>query len=180
MGAVNHHLVSIYLNDHFAGSTNSRELVHRAAGNNRSSEYGAYLLELSQEIDEDHATLLALMQELHVGVDHMKLVGGWVAEKAGRLKLNGSLVSYSPLSRVVELEGLMLGVDGKRRMWVALDQISAGEPVLCTAGLPDLIVRADHQLSGLERQHRRAMVEALGSEKPAAHDSARSETSDFP
>ena len=43
------------------------------------------------------------------------MVAGWVAEKAGRLKLNGSLLTYSPLSRLVELEGLSLGVEGNFR-----------------------------------------------------------------
>ena len=35
-----------------------------------------------------------------------KNAGAWALEKVGRLKLNGELTSYSPLSRVVELEGL--------------------------------------------------------------------------
>ena len=153
--------MSIYLNDHLAGSTNGRELVRRAASNNRGNEYGAVLSELSSEIDEDRATLLALMRNLNVEVNHAKVIGGWVAEKAGRLKLNGSLRSYSPLSRVVELEALMLGVDGKRNLWVALDALSSGEPVLSAAGLPDLIARADRQLARLEEQRRRAIVEAL-------------------
>lgn len=36
-----------------------------------------------------------------------------VAEKLGRLKPNGQLHGYSPLSRVIELEGLYLGISGK-------------------------------------------------------------------
>lgn len=158
---MNHGLMSIYLNDHLAGATIGRELVRRAAGNNPASEYGTFLSELSREIDEDRATLLTLMRDLHVGVDRAKVIGGWVAEKAGRLKLNGSLLSYSPLSRVAELEVLMLGISGKRSLWVGLDELSTEEPVLSAAGLPDLIARADRQLAGLEEQRRRAIVEAL-------------------
>lgn len=153
--------MSIYLNDHLAGSTGGRELARRAASNNRGSEYGAVLAELAREIDEDRTTLLTLMRDLNVGVDRAKVIGGWVVEKAGRLKLNGSLLSYSPLSRVVELEALMLGVSGKRSLWVALDELSTDEPVLSAAGLPELTARADRQLARLKEQRRRAVVEAL-------------------
>lgn len=161
MDGVNRRLMSIYLNDHLAGSTGGRELARRAAGNNRGSEYGTFLSDLAREIDEDRATLLALMRDLNIGVDRAKVAGGWALEKAGRLKLNGSLLSYSPLSRVVELEAIMLGVSGKRSLWVALDELGSDEPVLRAAGLPELIARADRQLAGLEEQRRRAVLEAL-------------------
>jgi hypothetical protein len=158
---VNQRLMSIYLNDHLTGSTIAGELVRRAARNNRGNEYGAVLTELSREIAEDRATLLALMRELGAAVDRAKVIAGWVAEKAGRLKLNGSLMSYSPLSRVIELEALMLGVAGKRSLWIALDTLSSGTPALAAADLPNLIARADSQLARLEEQRRRAAVEAL-------------------
>ena len=51
--------------------------------------------------------LQGIMQDLGFGGDRLKNVGAWTLEKAGRLKLNGELTSYSPLSRVVELEGLL-------------------------------------------------------------------------
>ena len=52
---------------------------------------------------------------------------GWTGEKLGRLKLNGQLLGYSPLSRLIELEGLMLGIAGKLAMWIALSSRS-GRP----------------------------------------------------
>ena len=42
--------------------------------------------------------------------DRLKVAGAWAGEKAGRLKLNGHLTGYSPQSRVIELEGLVVGV----------------------------------------------------------------------
>ena len=41
------------------------------------------------------------------------LRGAWTAEELERLKLNGQLAGYSPLSRLVELEGLAVGIEGK-------------------------------------------------------------------
>ena len=158
---MNHKLLSIYLNDHLAGSTVGRELVHRAAGSNRGSAYGRFLTELAHEIDEDRETLLGLMRDLDVGVDRAKVAAAWTGEKAGRLKLNGRLLGYSPLSRVVELEALTLGVAGKRGLWVALQDVADDEPRLAAAPLPALIARADRQLAGLEQHRRRAAREAL-------------------
>jgi hypothetical protein len=39
---------------------------------------------------------------------------------SGRLKLNGRILRRSPLSRVVELEALVVGVRGKEALWTAL------------------------------------------------------------
>jgi hypothetical protein len=54
------------------------------------------------------------MDELRFGGDKVKNIAAWGIEKVGRLKLNGQLTGYSPLSRVVELEGLLAGIAGKR------------------------------------------------------------------
>ena len=43
-----------------------------------------------------------------------------MAELVGRLKLNGRLFERSPLSSVVELETLVVGVRGKEALWTAL------------------------------------------------------------
>jgi hypothetical protein len=154
-------LLATYLNDHLAGATAGRELARRAASNNRGSPLGQFLVVLAQEIDEDRDALLALMGDLQVGTDRIKVLGGWAAEKVARLKPNGRLFSYSPLSRLLEVEGLTLGVRGKLALWQALELIQAGKPSLANADLASLSQRAERQLSELE-QHRRAIVpEAL-------------------
>jgi hypothetical protein len=60
--------------------------------------------------------------ELGVRRDRLKALAAWAAEKLGRLKLNGQLTGYSPLSRLLELESLYLGITGKREMWGALER----------------------------------------------------------
>jgi hypothetical protein len=108
-------LLAIYLNDHLAAATGARELARRAAASNEGSAYGSFLARLAGELEEEGEALRALMRALDVGVDRLKVLGGWSAEKLGRLKLNGRLLGYSPLSRVVELDVLALGVTGKAR-----------------------------------------------------------------
>ena len=55
---------------------------------------------------------------------------------SGRLKPNGQLTGYSPLSRLVELEGLSLGITGKLGLWRALLGLVPGEPRLDGAAQP--------------------------------------------
>lgn len=154
-------LLDIYLNDHLAGATLGRALASRAAASNRHTDYGPFLDELAVEIAEDRESLLEIMRSLNVRVDPIKVAAGWSAEKLGRLKLNGRLRGYSPLSRLVELEALALGVRGKLALWRALATLQPERPPLTSAGLPDLIARADRQLEGLETSRLRAVVAAL-------------------
>jgi hypothetical protein len=154
-------LLAIYLNDHLAGATVGRELAKRAAASNRGTPIGAFLLRLTDEIEKDRATLLAIMHELGIRVDRLKVLGGWGAEKLGRLKLNGRMFGYSPLSRVVELEGLTLGVEGKLLLWRTLSVLEPAPAALARFDLPDLIRRAERQLAELEDHRRQSVATAF-------------------
>ena len=116
-------LLAIYLNDHLAGSIGGVETARRARGNNEGTEFGAPLATLCAEIESDRETLEAVMKELGVARSRIKPAIGWLGEKVGRLKPNGQLRGYSPLSRVVELELLLLGISGKLRLWVLLEEL---------------------------------------------------------
>ncbi len=155
-------LLAIYLNDHLAGSTVGHELAKRSAAHNRSSDYGTFLDGLAEEIAEDRRKLMEIMGALGIRVDRLKWVGAWAAEKLGRLKLNGSLRDYSPLSRVVELEGLALGINGKLSLWRALEELAPKLPELASFDLPGLAARAESQLERLEPHRLQAVSEALG------------------
>ena len=154
--------LSIYLNDHLAGATAVANLARRAAGSNRSTGYGEVLDALAEEIEDDRRTLLAVMERLSVGQDRVKVVLGWGAEQAGRLKLNGELIGYSPLSRLEELEALSLGVEGKLALWSTLRRTLGSDPRLRDVDFDQLVARARSQRRRLERQRARAATEALG------------------
>lgn len=151
----------IYLNDHLAGSVVGVELAKRIAGENRDSAYSRQLKELSEEIEEDRQSLKELMGRLGVGGDPLKVTGAWAAEKLGRLKLNGELLKYSPLSRLEELEMLSLGVEGKAAMWRALNTAVAGDPRLRDFDFETLHERAAAQRGVLEDLRLRAARDAL-------------------
>ncbi len=141
-------LLATYLNDHLAGSTAGVELARRARGANEGTELGAFLSALVEEIDEDRDTLREVMRAVGAREDRIKVKLGWMAEKVGRLKPNGQLTGYSPLSRVVELEGLSLGVEGKRSLWRLLRALE--DPRLAGFDFEELIARAERQRKGLE------------------------------
>jgi hypothetical protein len=154
-------LLRIYLQDHLAGATGGAELAKRARGANEGTEYGAALAKLADDIAADRRSLESLMDDLGFGADRAKNIGFWVAEKAGRLKLNGQLTGYSPLSRMIEIEGLITGVNGKRSLWLTLIDVSGELPELDADRLRRLLERAEEQLATLHDLRGRAGREAF-------------------
>jgi hypothetical protein len=146
----------IYLNDHLAGAVGAVQLARRAAGQNEGTEYGEVLARIADEIDQDRRTLHDLLKRLGVRGDRVKLLSSVVAEKLGRFKLNGELLSYSPLSRLEEIEILMLGVEGKLGLWRALRANLDIE-----VDFDDLIRRGTAQRRRLEALRLKAAAEAL-------------------
>ena len=149
-----HDHLAIYLNDHLAGATGGVELARRTRGANRGTEFERPLAQICEEIEADRESLQAVMAELGIARSRYKPALGWLAEKAGRAKPNGALFSYSPLSRVIELETLLLGVTGKMRLWSLLADL-VGEEVE-TVDFAELTSRAKEQRSRLETLQGRA------------------------
>jgi hypothetical protein len=144
--------LAIYLNDHLAGSVVGTELAKRVLRENRGTAFEEPLDWLLAQIQEDRATLVRILEELGVSKSRVKISLAVVLERLGRLKLNGQLTGYSPLSRLVELEGLALGVTGKLALWENLREIAPEEPGLAAFDFDELIRRAQEQLDRLREQ----------------------------
>jgi hypothetical protein len=152
--------LAIYLNDHLAGATLGVELARRLRGSNQGdSDFGPALAELCAEIEADRETLKRVMDQLGVGQSKLKPLTAVLGERLGRLKLNGQLRGYSPLSRLDELELLQLGVTGKQRLWQALQHTRSAD--LRDFDLDALAERASGQLSRLGELHLKAAALAL-------------------
>lgn len=155
-------LLGIYLNDHFAGAALGVALCRRLrASNSGESELGPPLAELCAEIEADRETLGRLMEQLGIRRSAVKPALAWTAEKLGRLKLNGQLTGYSPLSCLVEIEGLAIGVTGKTQLWRALERTLGSSQ----AGFDfsQLAERATRQRDRIEDLHAIAAKRALPS-----------------
>lgn len=154
-------LLGIYLNDHLAGATAGLSLIERTARAHAGTPAGPPLSKLAKEIAEDRDELLGFMTALDIGVARYKLAGAWVAERVGRLKLNGRLFSRSPLSSLLELEGMKLGVEGKITGWRSLLSLADHDPRLDAVKLDRLISRAKAQSRNLEKLRAAAVAEAF-------------------
>jgi hypothetical protein len=157
-------LLRIYLQDHYAGSTAGLQLARRTARNNRGTPLGDFVATLADEIEADRRELRKVMADLEVRPNQLKSALAALAERLGRLKLNGRLLHYSPLSRLLELELLVLGLEGKRGLWTALKAAAGPSVPLDEARLDRLGARAEKQQQALERRRLEAAEAALGSE----------------
>jgi hypothetical protein len=154
-------LLTVYLQDHHAGAVTGLNLARRAAGQNEGTPYGDELARIADEIEQDLRTLEQLMESLDVGHDRIKDSAAWAGEKVGRLKPNARWFSYSPLSRMIELEGLVIGVTGKLGLWRALRRVAAEIDGLGAFDFTTLEARAEDQRTRLEELRLRAAAEAL-------------------
>jgi hypothetical protein len=147
--------LEIYLNDHLAGATGGVELARRLRGSNEQDPaFGAPLRRVCEEIEADRATLEQVIKRLGYSRSRVKPAGAWVAEKLGRLKLNGQLRGYSPLSRLVELEGLLIGITGKIGLWQVLTELELDQRL--GIDLEQLAARAAEQRAAVDDLHRLA------------------------
>jgi hypothetical protein len=103
--------LSLYLRDHHAASAGGVALARRALGADHT---------ITRQIARDRKTLEHLMRQLDVPHSASKVALVRIAERLGRMKLNGRLFTRSPLSRIVELEALLVGIRGKEALWTAL------------------------------------------------------------
>lgn len=153
--------LAIYLRDHRAGAAAGTDLARRAADENQSTAYGEFLARIAAEIEQDIATLEQIMSRFDVSPNLLKNRAAKLGERIGRFKLNGQLTGYTPLSRVLEIEGLRSGVQGKLSLWQGLREIAPEHQQLDEHELDELVARAETQLEGLREQHRLAVREAL-------------------
>ncbi|WP_413797682.1 hypothetical protein [Streptomyces iranensis] len=155
-------MLGIYLNDHLAGATAGMQLARRTAREHRESAFGGDLEDVAAQIMEDREALLTVMADLEVPVRRYKVYGGWLGEKAGRLKPNGRLRRRSGLSTVLELESLRIGVEGKALLWHALLAAVGEDPRLDPDRLTELLNRARRQRATLKSLHEAAAATMFG------------------
>jgi hypothetical protein len=150
-----------YLQDHRAGAEGGSDLARRLADENVGTPYEDFLVGLAQEIEQDVEVLEDIMARFGVSKSIVKTAGAKVGEKFARLKPNEQLTGYSPLSRVLELEGLRAGVQGKLGLWDSLSQIAPHDARLDEDEVASLVAKAESQLAGLREHHAMAAREAF-------------------
>ncbi len=142
--------VSIYLRDHHAASAGGVASARRALGRDHP---------LAEQIARDRKALEEVMRQLDVAPSAIKVGLVRVAELLGRLKLNGRVFRRSPLSRVLELEMLVVGIRGKEALWMSL--LASGLSIQGIE-LDALVESAKEQGRSVEEQRVSAVASTFG------------------
>ena len=155
---VNRANLATYLNDHLAGSVVALELLDHLADSTDDDGHEAFVCDLREAIRADQEVLQKLLEKLAVSESTPRKVGAWFMEKAGELKLKVDGPTDAALGRLEALEGLLLGISGKRALWRALE--SAIEPI-DGFDFQALAQRAEEQLAAVEQRRLKAARRAF-------------------
>jgi hypothetical protein len=166
-------LLGIYCNDHLASATGGIELVRRMIGTHRNGPYESRLHTLLSQLIEERTALRSMMAALSLEVRTYKQLATWAAEKIGRLKLNGHLLTRSPLSSVVEFEFVSTAVLGKRAGFETLRELADVDSRLDAAELDRLIAQANRQHEWLTQARREIAAGVWGGRAESASEAAR-------
>jgi hypothetical protein len=138
-------LLRIYLDDHHAILVGGRELVRRMS-RTANTELLALLTELVPELEDDRGHVVTLLRQAGGSPSSVKSGAAWLAEKAGRLKPNGSLTTPTALTPLLELEGLRFVLDASRSLWHTLERTHAK-----SSDHAERAVRAERRLEQIEQ-----------------------------
>jgi hypothetical protein len=148
-----------YLNDHLAGSVGALELIEHWAKLHEGKLLGDFFRDIKAGIRADQEKLREVMRSLRVDESSVRKAGAWVAEKAGRARLIIAGDEPGRLGLVLTLEGLIMGVTGKKLLWRAL--ATANLPQLNGYNFEELQRGAEQQIERIEAERMRAVVEAF-------------------
>ena len=148
-----------YLNDHLAGSVSALELIAHWAHDQKGKSLGDFFAETEKEIKADQDVLRDVMRSLGVEESKVRKAGAWAAEKLGRARLIIAGDEPGSLGLVLTLEGIIMGVTGKKLMWRAL--AAANLPQLGDYDFDELQRRTEQQIERIEAERMRAVPEAF-------------------
>jgi hypothetical protein len=150
-----------YLNDHLAGSVSALELIGHWAHVHKSKPLGAFFANLEGEIKADQDKLCDIMRCLRVEESKVRQAGAWVAEKVGRARLKIAGDDPDGLGLVLTLEGLIMGIVGKKHLWCGL--AGANLPRLSRYDFEELQHRAEKQVERIEAERMRAVLDTFAA-----------------
>ena len=136
-----------YLNDHLGGSVGAIELLDNLIEQHSEDRFGKFFSDLRQDIRADQETLSDLVGKIGGKESALRKAAGWVAEKIGRIKLGDAQDSAELLQA---LEGLAIGITGKKLLWRSLGTIATNFSALQGTDFSALEKRALEQFERVE------------------------------
>ena len=151
-----------YLNDHLAGSMAAIKLLDRLIDNHKRQRLEKFLVDLREDVHADQEVLQNLMRKLDLEESSVRKAGAWVAETIGQAKI---ALSGDSVSLLQAMEGLALGVTGKKLLWRALRTVEAELSQLQGIDLSRLEQRAADQFERVEKERLHLSREAFTNEE---------------
>ena len=156
-------LLRLYLDDHRAGAAGGVALARRMLKENPDNYLTATMRELTDEIQHDREVLDDVIARLGHSPNRIKMAMGAAGSWMARLKANGYIRKYSPLSRLEEFEMLSAGIMSKASLWQSCELSLARRPELAGVDFDELFQRAESQRAKLETHRVRIVDDAFGS-----------------
>jgi hypothetical protein len=148
-----------YLNDHLAGSVSALELLEHWVRVHDGEQLADFFRNITAEVRHDQEKLREVMHSLGIEESKLRRVGAWAAEKLGRARLIIAGEESGSVGLVLTLEGLIMGVTGKKLMWRAV--AAANLPQLNGYDFEQLERCAEQQIERIEAERMRAVPEAF-------------------
>ena len=150
-----------YLNDHLAGSVAALAMLDHMSMNAQEDDFRIFCTSLHNEIESDQTDLRNVIDQVGGEGGAMKRAAAWLMEKAGWTEMKIAGVNKNELGRLQALEGLALGITGKKNLWVALATIPHLVPPLENVAFGRLIARAEEQIERVEVERLRVVETAF-------------------
>jgi hypothetical protein len=148
-----------YLNEHLAGSVGALELIDHWVDAHKGQPLGRFFMQIKKEIEADQDTLREVMRTLAIEESRVRKAGAWAAEKVGRARLLIAGDESGSLGLVLTLEGLIMGVTGKKLLWGSL--AAAKLLPLDSYNFGQLQGRAERQIEQIEAERMSAVRQAF-------------------
>lgn len=143
-----------YLRDHLSGADMAIRVVHRLGSTNRGTEDGMLFRRLAKEFEEDHSVVGTLLTHLGASGRSIKRAAGFASGAVLSVPAGGG---PGDLALLRTLEALAIGVQGKRCMWRALQNLRTVPPSINGMNFAELEAKAIRQWEAIE-DRRRALV----------------------
>jgi hypothetical protein len=144
-----------YLRDHLSGSDVALRVVHRLGSTHQGHQDRTLFRRLSDEFEEDRAVVRRLLTLLGASGRSIKRAAGYASGAVLSVTAGGE---PGDLSLLRTLEALAIGVQGKRCLWRALQNLRTVPSTVDGMTFVELEARAVRQWEAIEGR-RRALVE---------------------
>jgi hypothetical protein len=161
--------LATYIREHLSGSDAAILVLERVRRSHAGSKEGSLFASLYDQIQRERDVLRALLAELGETPLSTKRVA---------TKVTGSLLKAvaggkgDDLSLFRTLEGLAIGVQGKRCMWRALQAVDRGFSAASSQRFTELEVLALHQWEAIEERRLSLVPGLFGGALPGGDDDA--------